>query len=173
MWHTCQLIMIVSLDIINNNQIRCHSLGFCNVTGTFIYFKTIKLAIATTLVVNVHVPLNFTTWNKVVYTSGYVITYIIKTTEPNHLILILNLASKSYFIIKVNFCHLLTWFKNYDPLKVGVNSFWDTLYFNLDTHRQLVSTCICILAYVRILSTELLVFFISVLVIHTTMRRAS
>ena len=55
MWHTCQLIMIVSLDIINNNQIRCHSLGFCNVTGTFIYFKTIKLAIATTLVVNVRV----------------------------------------------------------------------------------------------------------------------
>ena len=52
MWHTCQLIMIVSLDIINNNQIRCHSLGFCNVTGTFIYFKSIKLAIATTLVVN-------------------------------------------------------------------------------------------------------------------------
>ena len=51
LWHTCQLIMIVSLDIINNhdnNQIRCHSLGFCNVTGTFIYFKTIKLAIATT-----------------------------------------------------------------------------------------------------------------------------
>ena len=128
MWHTCQLIMIVSLDIINNNQIRCHSLGFCNVTGTFIYFKTIKLAIATTLVVNVHVPFNFTTWNKVVYTSGYVITYIIKTTEPNHLILVLNLANKSYFIIKVNFCHLLAWFKNYDPLKVGVNSFWDTLY---------------------------------------------
>ena len=128
MWHTCQLIMIVSLDIINNNQIRCHSLGFCNVTGTFIYFKTIKLAIATTLVVNVRVPFNFTTWNKVVYTSGYVITYIIKTTEPNHLILILNLANKSYFIIKVNFCHLLAWFKNYDPLMVGVNSFWDTLY---------------------------------------------
>ena len=128
MWHTCQLIMIVSLDIINNNQIRCHSLGFCNVTGTFIYFKTIKLAIATTLVVNVRVSFNFTTWNKVVYTSGYVITYIIKTTEPNHLILILNLANKSYFIIKVNFCHLLAWFKNYDPLKVGVNSFWDTLY---------------------------------------------
>ena len=48
MWHTCQLIMIVSLDIINNNQICCHSLGFCNVTGTFIYFRTIKLAIATT-----------------------------------------------------------------------------------------------------------------------------
>ena len=120
--------MIVSLDIINNNQFRCHSLGFCNVTGTFIYFKTIKLAIATTLVVNVHVPFNFTTWNKVVYTSGYVITYIIKTTEPNHLILILNLANKSYFIIKVNFCHLLAWFKNYVPLKVGVNSFWDTLY---------------------------------------------
>ena len=118
MWHTCQLIMIVSLDIINNNQIRCHSLGFCNVTGTFIYFKTI----------NVRVPFNFTTWNKVVYTSGYVITYIIKTTEPNHLILILNLANKSYFMIKVNFCHLLAWFKNYDPLKVGVNSFWDTLY---------------------------------------------
>ena len=68
MWHTCQLIMIVSLDIINNNQIRCHNLGFCNVTGTFIYFKTIKLAIATTLVVNVRVPFNFTTWNKVVYT---------------------------------------------------------------------------------------------------------
>ena len=129
MWHTCQLIMIVSLDIINNNQIRCHSLGFCNVTGTFIYFKTIKLAIATTLVVNVCVPFNFTTWNKVVYTSGYAITYIIKTTEPNHLILILNLANKSYFIIKVNFCHLLVWFKNYDPLKVGVNSFWDTLYY--------------------------------------------
>ena len=128
MWHTCQLIMIVSLDIINNNQIGCHSLGFCNVTGTFIYFKTIKLAIATTLVVNVCVPFNFTTWNKVVYTSGYVITYIIKTTEPNHLILILNLANKSYFIINVNFCHLLAWFKNYDPLKVGVNSFWDTLY---------------------------------------------
>ena len=120
--------MIVSLDIINNNQIRCHSLGFCNVTGTFIYFKTIKLAIATTLVVNVRVPFNFTTWNKVVYTSGYVIPYVIKTTEPNHLILILNLANKSYFIIKVNFCHLLAWFKNYDPLKVGVNSFWDTLY---------------------------------------------
>ena len=128
MCHTCQLIMIVSLDIINNNQIRCHSLGFCNVTGTFIYFKTIKLAIATTLVVNVRVPFNFTTWNKVVYTSGYVITYIIKTTEPNHLILILNLANKSYFIIKVNFCHLLAWFKNYDPLKVGVDYFWDTLY---------------------------------------------
>ena len=128
MWHTCQLIMIVTLDIINNNQIRCHSLGFCNVTGTFIYFKTIKLAIATTLVVNVRIPFNFTTWNKVVYTSGYVITYIIKTTEPNHLILILNFANKSYFIIKVNFCHLLAWFKNYDPLKVGVNSFWDTLY---------------------------------------------
>ena len=127
--------MIVSLDIINNNQIRCHSLGFCkclfiiiNVTGTFIYFKTIKLAIATTLEVNDRVPFNFTTWNKVVYTSGYVITYIIKTTEPNHLILILKLANKSYFIIKVNFCHLLAWFKNYDPLKVGVNSFWDTLY---------------------------------------------
>ena len=63
-----------------------------------------------------------------IYTSGYVITYIIKTTEPNHLILILNLANKSYFIIKVIFCHLLAWFKNYDPLKVGVNSFWDTLY---------------------------------------------
>ena len=78
---------------------------------------------------NVSVPFNFTTWNKVVYTSGYVITYIIKTTEPNHLILILNLANKSYFIIKVNFCHLLAWFKNYDPLKVGVHSFWDTLYF--------------------------------------------
>ena len=128
MWHTCQLIMIVSLDIIHNNQIRCHSLGFCNVTGTFIYFKTIKLAIATTLVVNVRVSFNCTTWNKVVYTSGYVRTYIIKTTEPNHLILILNLANKSYFIIKVNFWHLLAWFKNYDPLKVGVNSFWDTLY---------------------------------------------
>ena len=128
MWHTCQLIMIVSLHIINNNQIRCHSLGFCNVTGTLIYFKTIKLAIATTVVVNVHVPFNFTTWNKVVYTSGYVITYIIKITEPNHLILILILANKSYFIIQVNFCHLLAWFKNYDPLKVGVNSFWDTLY---------------------------------------------
>ena len=128
MWHTCQLIMIVSLDIINTNQIRCHSLGFCNVTGTFIYFKTIKLAIATTLVVNVRIPFNFTTWNKVVYTSGYVITYIIKTTEPNHLILIPNFANKSFFIIKVNFCHLLAWFKNYDPLKVGVNSFWDTLY---------------------------------------------
>ena len=97
-------------------------------TGTLIYFKTIKLAIATTLVVNVRVPFNFTTWNKVVYTSGYVITYIIKTTEPNHLILILNLANKSYFIIKVIFCHLLAWFKHYDPLKVGVNSFWDTLY---------------------------------------------
>ena len=119
--------MIVSLDIINNNQICCHSLGVCNVTGTYIYFKTIKLAIATTLVVNVRVPFNFTTWNKVIYTSGYVITYIIKPTEPNHLILILNLANKSYFIIKVNFCHLLAWFKNYDPLKVGVNSFWDTL----------------------------------------------
>ena len=104
-------------------------LGFCNVTGTFIYFKTIKLAIATTLVVNVRAPFNFTTWNKVVYTSGYVITYIIKTTEPNHLVLILNLANKSFFIIKVNFCHLLAWFKNYDPLKVGVNSFWDTLYW--------------------------------------------
>ena len=77
---------------------------------------------------NVRVPFNFTTWNKVVYTSGYVITCIIKTTEPNHLILILNLANKSYFIIKVKFCHLLAWFKNYDPLKVGVNSFWDTLY---------------------------------------------
>ena len=97
-------------------------------TGTFIYFKTIKLAIATTLVVNVRVPFNFTTWNKVIFTSGYVITYIIKTTEPNNLILILNLANKSYFIIKVNFCHLLAWFKNYDPLEVGVNSFWDTLY---------------------------------------------
>ena len=48
MWHTCQSIMIVSLDIINNNQIRYQSLGFCNVTGTFIYFKTLKLAIATT-----------------------------------------------------------------------------------------------------------------------------
>ena len=131
MWHTCQLIMIVSFDIINNNQIRCHSLGFCNVTGTFIYFKTIKLAIATTLVVNGRLPFNFTTWNKVVYTSGYVITYIIKTAEPNHLILILNLANKSYFIIKVNFCHLLAWFKNYDLLKVGVNSFWDTLYIML------------------------------------------
>ena len=128
MWHTCQLNMIVSLDIINNNQIRCHSLGFCNVTGTFIYFKTIKLAIAMILVVKVRVPFNFTTWNKVVYTSGYVITYIIKTSEPNHLILIPNLANKSYFIIKVNCCHLLAWFKNYDPLKVGVNSFWDTLY---------------------------------------------
>ena len=77
MWHTCQLFMIVSLDIINNNQIRCHSLGVCNVTGTFIYFKTIRLAIATTLVVNVHVPFNCTTWNKVVYTSGYVIRYIV------------------------------------------------------------------------------------------------
>ena len=66
MWHTCQLIMIVSLDIITNNQIRCHSLVFCNVTGTFIYFKTIKLAVATTLVVNVRVLFNFTTWNKVV-----------------------------------------------------------------------------------------------------------
>ena len=77
---------------------------------------------------NVRVPFNFTTWNKVVYTSGYVITYIIKTIEPNRLILILNLANKSYFIIKVDFCHLLAWFKNYDPLKVGVNSFWDTLY---------------------------------------------
>ena len=77
---------------------------------------------------NVRVPFNFTTWNKAVYTSGYVITYIIKNTEPNHLILILNLANKSYFIIKVNFCHLLAWFKNYDPLKVGVNSFWDTLF---------------------------------------------
>ena len=54
MWHTCQLIMIVSLDIVNNNKIRCHGLGFCNLTGTFIYFKTIKLAIAATLVVNVH-----------------------------------------------------------------------------------------------------------------------
>ena len=108
MGHTCQLIMIV--------------------TGTFIYFKTIKLAIATTLVVNVRVPFSFTTWNKVVYTSGYVMTYIIKITEPNNLILILNLANKSYFLIKVNFCHLLAWFKNYDPLKVGVNSFWDTLY---------------------------------------------
>ena len=92
--------MIVSLDIINNNQICCHSLGFCNVTGTFIYFKTIKLAIAMTLVANVRISVNFTTWNKVVYTSGYVITYIIKTTEPNHLILILNLANKSYFITK-------------------------------------------------------------------------
>ena len=97
MWHTCQLIMIVSLDIINNNQIRCHRLGFCIVTGTFIYFKTIKLAIAATLVVNVRVPFNFTTWNKVVYTSGYVITYIIKSVEPKHLILILNLANKSFF----------------------------------------------------------------------------
>ena len=44
MWHTCQLILIVSLDIINNNQIRCYSLGFCNVTGTFIYVKTIKIS---------------------------------------------------------------------------------------------------------------------------------
>ena len=144
MWHTCQLIMIVSLDIINNNQIRCQSLGFCNVTGTFIYFKSIKLAIGTTLVVNVRVPFNFTTWNKVVYTSGYVITYIIKTTEQNHLILILNLANKSYFIIKVNFCHLLAWFKNYDPLKVGVNSFWDTLYRQifilLNIHTEMVKT---------------------------------
>ena len=128
MWHTCQLIMIVSLDIINNNQICCHSLGVCNVTGTCIYSKTIKLAIAMTLVVNVRVPFNFTTWNKVIYTYGYVITYIIKPTEPNHLILILDLANKSNFIIKVNFCHLLAWFKNYDSLKVGVNSFWDTLY---------------------------------------------
>ena len=126
MRHTCQLIMIVSLDIINNNQIRCHSLGFCNVTGTFIYFETIELAIATTLVVNVRVPFNFTTF----YTSGYVITYIIKTAGPNHLILILNLANKSYFIMKVSFCHLLAWFKNYNPLKVGVNSFWDTLYIS-------------------------------------------
>ena len=99
MWNSCQLIMIVSLDIINNNQIRCHILGFCNVTGTFFYFKTIKLAIATTLVANVCVPFSFTTWNKVVYTFGYVMTYIIKTTEPNHLILTLNLANKSYFII--------------------------------------------------------------------------
>ena len=128
MWHTCQVIMIVSLDIINNNQICCHSLWFWNVTGIFIHFKTIKLAIATTLVLNVRVPFNFTIWNNVVYTSCYVITYIIKTTEPNNLILILNLANKSYLIIKVNFCHLLAWFKNYDPLKVGVNSFWDTLY---------------------------------------------
>ena len=31
-----------------------------------------------TLVVNVRIPFNFTTWNKVVYSSGYVITYIIK-----------------------------------------------------------------------------------------------
>ena len=132
--HTCQLIIIVSLEIINNNQIRCHSLGFCDVTGTFIYFKTTKLAIATTLVVNVRVPFNFTTWNKVVYTSGYVIAYIIKTTEPNHLILILNLANKSYFILIVNFCHLLAWFKNYDPQNVGVNSFWDTLYISTKRH---------------------------------------
>ena len=131
--------MIVSFDIINNNnRIRCHSLGFCNVIGTFIYLKTIKLAIATTSVVNVRVPFNFTTWNKVVYTSGYVITYIIKTTEPNHLVLILNLANKSYFIKKVNFSHLLTWFKNYDPLKVGVNSFWDTLYIHYCCWRQVV-----------------------------------
>ena len=27
-----------------------------------------------------------------------------------------------------NIHYLSTWFKNYDPLKVGVNSFWDTLY---------------------------------------------
>ena len=131
----------INLDIINNNQIPCHSLGFCNVTGTFIYFKTKKLAIATTLVVNVRVPFNFKTWNKVVYTSGYVITYIIKTAEPNHLILILNFANKSYFIIKVNFCHLLAWFKNYDPLKVGVNSFWDTLY---SSYLYLYEECCCL-----------------------------
>ena len=138
-----------SLDIINNNQILCHSLGFCNVTGTFIYFKTIKLAIATTLVVNVRVPFNFTTWNKVVYTSGYVITYIIKTTEPNHLILILNLANKSYLIIKVNFCHLLARFKNYDPLKVGVNSFWDTLY-NSQLWKNLCLNCLSLIIVVPI-----------------------
>ena len=134
MWHTCQLIMIVSLDIINNNQIRYQSLGFCNVTGTFIYFKTIKLAIATTLMVNCSRPIQFYNLNKVVYTSGYVITYIIKITEPNHLILMLNLANKSYFIIKVIFCHLPAWFKNYDPLEVGVNSFWDTLYSCMHNH---------------------------------------
>ena len=58
----------------------------------------------------------------------YVINVYHQTIEPNHLILILNLTNKSYFIIKVYFCHLLAWFKNYDPLKVGVNSFWDTLY---------------------------------------------
>ena len=81
---------------------------------------------------NVRVPFNFTTWNRVVYTSGYVITYIIKSTELNHLILILNLANKSHFIIKVIFCHLLALFKNFDPLKVGVNSFWDTLYIQYE-----------------------------------------
>ena len=104
----------------------------------FIYFKTINLAIAKTLVVNVRVPFNFATWNKVVYTSGYVITYIIKTTEPNHLILTLHLANKSYFLIKVNFCHLLAWFKKYDPLKVGVNSFWDTLYILKFIHKGII-----------------------------------
>ena len=104
---------------------------FLDPKGQVNLFFFLALAIATTLVVNVRVPFNFTTWNKVVYTSGYIITYIIKTTEPNHLILILNLANKSYFIIKVNFCHLLAWFKNYDPLKVGVNSFWDMLYNNV------------------------------------------
>ena len=39
-------------------------------------------------------------------------------------------------MIKVNFCHLLAWFKNYDPLKVGVNSFWDTLYTYIDEITQ-------------------------------------
>ena len=141
MWHTCQLIMIVSLDIINNNQICCHSLGFCNVAGTFIYFKTIKLAIATTLVVNVRVPFNFTTWNKVVYTSGYVITYIIKTTGPNHLILILNLANKSYFIVKVNFCHLLAWFKKLWSNKGRSLILFGTRYISTST--QWISTKLC------------------------------
>ena len=51
--------MIVSLDIINNNQIHCHSLGFCNVTGTFIYFKTIKSAIATTFCSECLRPIQF------------------------------------------------------------------------------------------------------------------
>ena len=31
--------MIVSLDIINNNQIRCHSLGFCNMTDFYLFQK--------------------------------------------------------------------------------------------------------------------------------------
>ena len=59
MWHTCQLILIVSLNIINNNQIRCHSLEFCNVTGIFIYLKTIKLAIATTFCSECSRPIQF------------------------------------------------------------------------------------------------------------------
>ena len=133
----------------------------------FIYFKTIKLAIATTLIVNVRVPFNFTTWNKVVYTSGYVITYIIKTTEPNHSILILNLANKSYFITRVNFCNLLAWFKNYDALKVGVNLFGTrcipgslmsvrrTSFKDSSTYRSVFTACLLFgdWAYVDVLTS--------------------